>query len=248
MPRGFLRKPAGEGRFPAVMIIHGGLREMPLDSLKELAMATTPTRFVNAGYVTAVITYRSRDVDPQSGDSLEDCMAALQFIRMMPYVDSRSVIVYGCSGGGDLALEIAAAADICAIVAEEPASMLFTGMFNTGTPKKGDRYTAADAAPLMENPKALYTRPYQKRTSAKIGRIHCPILIVQGDQHPVNRFNAQILIPELKTWEKKLEVITYPGQGHCFGFQGREGSDKLFRDVDAFCKRNLPLQPRPDQK
>lgn len=244
MPKGFLRKPSVEGKLPAVILIHGGLREMPLNKLKESAMGRMPSRFVQAGYVTAVITYNSRDDDPQSVASLEDCLAALQYLRMLSYVDSRSVVIYGCSGGGDLALETAAAADVCAIVAEEPASMMFTGVFNSSTPKKGERYTPADATAICENPKQYYKGLNRKNTNTKLGQLRCPILILQGDQSLVNRYNAEVLIPELKSWRKELQVITYPGQGHCFGFQGQKGSEKLFQDVDAFCRRYVPAQPR----
>ena len=39
-------------------------------------------------------------------------------------VDPSSIVVSGCSGGGDLALEIAAATDVAAIATEEPATVL----------------------------------------------------------------------------------------------------------------------------
>ncbi len=42
-----------------------------------------------AGYVVAIITYRSRDHDPQSTVSLEDCLAAVDHLRRLPCVDNR---------------------------------------------------------------------------------------------------------------------------------------------------------------
>ncbi|MBI4910799.1 MAG: alpha/beta hydrolase [Acidobacteria bacterium] len=244
MPRGFLRKPEGAGKFPAVILIHGGLREMPVEQLRKSAMGVMPGRFAEAGYVVAIVTYRSRDHDPQSPDSLEDCMAALQFMRMLPYVDSRSIVAYGCSGGGDLTLEMACAGDLAAIIAEEPASMMFTGTFNSASAKEGERYTPADSAPITANPKKYYTRAMQKNVDRKLSQMRCPVMIVQGDQSPVNRYNADVLIPALQSWRKVLEVKTYPGRPHCFGFQGRAGSEQLFRDVDTFCRKHLPVKPR----
>ena len=148
----FLRKPPGPGPFPAVVVIHGGLVTLPTERLRELALSAQPSRLLAAGYVVAVITYRSRDHDPQSTVSLEDSLAAVAHVRQLPYVDRDSVAVSGCSGGGDLALEVAAATDVAAIVPEEPATVLLTGIFNTSFVKQGERYTPADAAPISADP------------------------------------------------------------------------------------------------
>lgn len=174
---GFVRKPPGAGPFPAMIWIHGGLVTRLPELLKEHALnGPNPSRFLEAGYVVAFITYRSRDLDPQSRVSLEDCLAAVDHVRRLPYVDCRSIVVYGCSGGGDLALEVATATTkVCAIVSEEPASFIFAGIFNAHFPKKGERYTADDSTPIGDNPKRYYTAEYQKLTREKIARIRCPI-------------------------------------------------------------------------
>jgi acetyl esterase/lipase len=250
--QGVLRKPPGAGPFPVVVWIHAGMITRPLDVLTELALNTAnPSRFLAAGYVIAVITYRSRDHDPQATVSLEDCLAAIANLRQRPYVDPQSIVVYGCSGGGDLALGVAASTEVCAIVPEEPAGGLFTGIFDTSFPKRGERYTPQDAAPIQADPKGYYKPEHQKLTREKIREICCPILIVQGDQHPINRFNADVLIPELRSAGKTLEVITYPGEPHCFGFplfkenQRPAAALKLFQDVDTFCRRYLKTKPTP---
>jgi dienelactone hydrolase len=212
----------------------------------------TPSRFLAAGSVVLPVTYRSRDHDPQSRVSLGDCLAAVEYLRRLPAVDPESVFVYGCSGGGDLALEVAAATGICAAVPEEPASVLFTGIFHSKFPRKGVRFTPADAAPISADPKHYYTAEYQRITRAKIAGIRCPILIIQGDQHAINRFNAEVLIPELRSAGKQLEVLTYPGEPHCFCFRGSgpqsprpETALKAFQDIWAFCRRHAATKPRP---
>ena len=60
--------------------------------------------------------------------------------------------------------------DIAAIAPEEPATMLFTGLFNRELPKKGARYEPGDGAGLADDPRA-YAPKYQDRTREKIGRI-----------------------------------------------------------------------------
>jgi acetyl esterase/lipase len=198
--RAVLRKPPGAGQFPAILWIHPGLLSSPQAALLNISRrSANPSRFLAAGYVVTLPTYRSRDDDPQSGLSLQDCLAAVDHVRRQPYVDPKSIVIYGCSGGGDLALEIAAATDVCAIVPEEPASVLMAGILNTRSPKKGERYTPLDAEPIFEKPKQFYTPEYQHVLRAKIDRIKCPILILQGDDEirgvSVNKFNADVLYP-----------------------------------------------------
>jgi len=250
--QGFLRKPPGAGPFPAVVIIHGGLVTLPTERVREHTLSAQPSRFLAEGYVVAVITYRSRDDDPQSTVSLADSLAAVAHVRRLGYVDPESIVVSGCSGGGDLALEVAAATNVAAIVPEEPASVLFTGIFNKAFPKQSERYTPLDAAPISADPKRYYTAEYQKRTRAKIDKIRSPILIVQGDQQRLNAFNAAVLIPELRAAGKTLEVITYPGEPHCFAFYGSGPRTprpatalKAFLDTDRFVRRYLRTKPKP---
>jgi dienelactone hydrolase len=259
---GVLRKPPGGGPFPVIICLHGGFGGQPLSWLQEFARDATASRFLAAGYVVVVPTYRSRDVDPQATVSLEDSLAVVEYVRKLPYVDTDSIIVFGCSGGGDLALEVAARTKIAAVVPEEPASHLMAGLFNNSLPKRGERYTAPDSFFILEDPKRYYTLEFQKILRAKIAKIQCPVLIVQGDVDrvviPINRFNADVLIPELRAAGKTLDVKIYPGQMHCFCFGGiptpagrppalascPAAAADASRDIDAFCRRYLKTQPR----
>jgi dipeptidyl aminopeptidase/acylaminoacyl peptidase len=252
---GILRKPPGDGPFPAVVVIHPGLVTWPSELLRLVSTGALVSRFLAAGYLVATMTYRSRDVDPQSRLSLDDSLAAVEYLQKLPYVNSASLVVYGCSGGGDLALAVAAEKPVAAIVAEEPASILFTGVFNNTSPKSGERYTPQDSAPLFVNPRQHYTSERERTTRAKIARIQSPTLIVQGDVKTplaVNDFNAAVLIPELRSAGKTVEVITYPGMPHCFAF-GPPGATpameaaaaKAFQDMDVFFRRHIATQPKP---
>jgi len=74
----------------------------------------------------------------------------------------------------------------------------------------------------------------------------------------VNRFNADVLIPELRAAKKTLEVQTYPEQAHCFcaasglprpsGLPGAASwpvaALKASGDIDSFCRRYLKVKPR----
>lgn len=249
----FLRKPPGAGPFPAVVIIHLGLTEFPAAALRTISLETAQTaRFLAAGYVVATTTYRSRDLDPQTTVSLQDSLAAVDHVRKLPYVDPKSIVIFGCSGGGDLALEVAAATDVAAVAPEEPASVLLTGIFNKEFPKAGPRHTPRDADVIFNDPRGYYTPQYQKMTREKLGRIRAPILILQGDQDRLNLFNAQVLIPELRALGTSLDVITYAGEPHCFAFTGMPPRTprpavalQAFEDTNAFFQRHVPTKPKP---
>ena len=260
---GVLRKPPGRGPFPAIIYLHGGITTVPIASLRQTAKdGANPSRFLAAGYVVVVPTYRSRDVDLQSTVSLDDSLAVVEFVRTLPHVDPESIVVFGCSGGGDLALEIAARTRIAAVVPEEPASLVMAGIFNNSVPKKGERYTPEDGFFILENPAKYYTPEFQKMFRAKIANIQSPIFIVQGNvdrrEVPINKFNAEVLIPELRAANKTVDVRSYADQGHCFcagsgvprpsGRPTRAGEVpaalEAFRDIDAFCRRHLRTQPK----
>ena len=110
-------KPPEGARFPAVLIIHPGNRELLDASLKGYVL-NSPVRRVSCGRLR-VCRDHSRDIDPWATAATEDTVAALDFLRELPYRDPQSVVAYGCSNGGDLALEAARAADVAAIAAEE---------------------------------------------------------------------------------------------------------------------------------
>lgn len=238
-----VRKPPGKGPFPAVVLLHGGLLERPVEYLKNQALnSPTHARFLAGGYVTVTPSFRNRKENPQTRDALDDCLTVIDHVRKIPQVDAKSIVVVGGSGGGSLALELAGETDLRAVAAGEPASILFTGML---TATEGDSRSLMEKT--MEEPKAFYTPALQRFTREKIARIRCPVFIGHGDKHAINKINHEIIIPELKAAGKQLQVIAYPGQPHGFYF-GANGDPaagkKFFEDADAFFKKYLSVQPK----
>jgi dienelactone hydrolase len=243
----YLRKPPGDGPFPAVVLIHGGLRQLPPGALRDAALGIYPSRFLESGYVVVFTTYRSRDqLQPraalhlQTAQSLADVKAAVQYTRELAYVDRTSVVVDGCSGGGDLALRLAAQVDLPAVVAEEPAPVVI----NLVTEDFAARFYRGEDIDMV----AVYRSAggddeFLETTS----RITSPILLVHGnDESSTNRFNAEIRIPELEAAGKEIRVAGYSG-GHCFAFGGGTSASSLraFQDTDAYIRERLRTQPKP---
>jgi dipeptidyl aminopeptidase/acylaminoacyl peptidase len=234
-------------------LIHGGIVRWPSQQLREYALGTWTSRFLAAGYVVAAITYRSRDIDPQSLDAVNDAIAAVNYLRTLSYVDSQSIVVNGTSGGGDLALWVAASTSLAGIVAEEPASSMFMGMITKATPKRGDRFTPEDGMVIHANPAKFFTPESRKLAQERITPIRCPILIVQGEKTSrLNVFNRETLIPELQAAKKALEIKSYPGEPHSFAFYSTAArtprpavAAQVFEDVNAWLRQQLKTRPVP---
>ena len=247
-----VRKPPGKGPFPAVIFLHGGLGKSKIGRLREASLSqVTQARFLAWGYVTVNATRRDISHDPQDRGVVEDTAAIIEAVKKRPDVDPHSVVLYGGSGGGTLALELAGKADLAAVVAGEPATIIYMGMFtreHVNTDAKG-RVTGDRRVEVMKaDAKALYTPRRRKHTRRKLAEIKCPILILHGDRHALKKFNLDVLVPEMRAMGKPVEVIVYPGENHGF-YWGRSRNPamplKANRDADAFFRKQIKTQPQP---
>ena len=242
-----VRKPPGKGPFPAIIYFHGTLGPWRIAQLTAaIETGQTLSRFLAAGYVTVANEFAPRGADPQTKEALWDCLAAVEMMKKAPEVDPRSVVVYGTSGGGSLALEVAGETSVSAAIADEPASILFTGLL-TKDVAPGREVTSRDGMDMMEHPEKYYNAEARKFTRAKVGKISCPLLIVRGDMQAVNHFNEEVLLPELKSMGKSVKQIEYPGQKHAFTISERmpDALLKFFNDCQEFLKPLLRTKPAP---
>ncbi len=173
-------------------------------------------------------------------------------MKRLPYVDSESVALYGGSGGGTLSLDVASVSDeLAAIVAGEPATIIYMGMFTkehvvldeNGQPTGDRRWDVMNA-----DAKALYTPEIRKRTRNKLAGLSIATLILHGDQHVIKNFNFGVFIPEMEAMGAPVTVNKYPGEPHGFYWgQGRnpELALKANRDADAFLRKHIRVKPQP---
>jgi dienelactone hydrolase len=103
--RGYLRRPAGNGRFPAVVLLHGcGGDPEGLDR-------NWGARFQSWGYVSLTVdSFGPRGITNSchSGEPtgrVFDPFGALQFLARQPFIDSFRVALVGFSEGGIVALD-----------------------------------------------------------------------------------------------------------------------------------------------
>jgi acetyl esterase/lipase len=112
-----LYQPAGdtEARRPAVIWIHGG-GFRPGNDKRQKYIVTMATEFARRGYVTVAPDYRVRaelgpDRLPALMDALEDCRAALAWVRAHAAeyrIDPSRIAIGGGSAGGMIAVNLAA--------------------------------------------------------------------------------------------------------------------------------------------
>jgi dienelactone hydrolase len=110
MVEGFIVKPQGNGRFPAVILVHGGIssREASFNMAR-----TIGTTMAEKGYVSLSVHYRK---GPLGLQDVEDTLSAIEFTKTLAYVDGERIGVYGGSHGGYIALMCAWRSDVKCVV------------------------------------------------------------------------------------------------------------------------------------
>lgn len=239
--RAFYRKPPGDGQFPAVICVHGGVQSASDQNLQSL-LTSNPvyTRLLAAGYVTVAGDFRTYKANPQARGPILDCLAIVDAVKKLPFVDDESVVVFGGSGGGSIALELASNTKLAAVVCGEPATLLFCGMLGPG--EFGKRFD------ILDDPQKHYTEERKAQTQKKIKTISCPVLILHGDQHALKKLNSEIFLPELKAAGIEVEYKVYSGNSHGFYWgngTNRETVENFMADTQAFLEARLKTHARP---
>jgi acetyl esterase/lipase len=235
------RPPGRSGPLPAVVLFHGGLDEWPVTRLKRAVLnQPLPAFFLAEGYVIVQATYRSRSEDPQSPKTLWDAVAMVEHVKQLPGVDPRSVVIWGTSGGGSLAFELAAEIEVAAIGVWEPGTIIFSGMLTRGNQV---------GKVLSPDPRRYWTPEIERRTQERLRRLSCPIFVGHGDVHPLKELNFKLFFPEMLRVGKPVQINVYPGMQH--GIFYWYDKDRLpyiksfFDDCNYMFKKYLATQPVP---
>lgn len=246
--RAFWRKPKGAGPFPAIVFIHGGLTQFPEEVLRrQLTVNPVITRMLAAGCAVVQATFRTYEQDVQSRGPIEDVRAVVQTLAKTSEIDGQRLALFGGSGGGSIALELGGDPAVRAIIAGEPATVLYTGMLTTGD--------YASRLEIMAAPEKHLTPELRQRTLQKLASLRAPVLILHSDQHDLQKLNKPLFLPLMKQAGVKVEYREYPGYGHGFYFGGGDdrwgrGADEpvveaVVRDVRAFLDNSMPSAATP---
>lgn len=218
-----IRKPKGDGPFPAIVIFHGAPGGRGMEQLVGWSRGDHGgpvwERFLKEGFVVAVADYRGGDLNTMNAPSasglvtaIDDGLSIIEHVKAMPYVDGSKISVYGVSLGGNLAVYLASKApSLHAVVLGAPAPVWFLGH---AAPAGGPR---PDFSKLPLNAEA---------TRANIAPIQTPILIQVGTNDRLLPLDT-VLHDELAKHGKRVRMEVYEHGYHDFvlGPQGQKRSD-----------------------
>jgi dipeptidyl aminopeptidase/acylaminoacyl peptidase len=163
-----IRKPPGDGPFPAVVMLHGAPGGRGMEQLLGWSRGDHGgpvwERYLQEGFVVVVADYRGGDLDLMNTPSatglttaIDDGIAVVEHVAALPYVDAAQVSVYGVSLGGNLALYLASLLPrLKAVVVGAPAPVWFLGVENMqrfavvdgDSPRLAAGVAAANIAPI----------------------------------------------------------------------------------------------------
>jgi carboxymethylenebutenolidase len=222
----FMASPAGAGPFPALLMAYElwGMLEIPGGGPH---MRDVAARFAAAGYVAAVPDYYAARGQqprmeggtikggPSDEQSISDLCDGVRFLAALPSVDGGRIGAIGWCGGGRQSLFLAA------------------------------------RCPGIRAAAAFYGRPINRPTQtgpSPIGLVpemHCPVFGAFGeDDHAIPAETARQLDAELTRCGVTHEIHIYPGTGHAFMNDQRDGyfepaATDSWNRVLAFFARHL---------
>src|SRR5262245_37018060 len=209
-----VRKPNGQGPFPAIVMFHGAPGGRGMDQLVGGSRGDHGgpawERFLQEGYVVAVADYRGGDWNqvntpsPTLTTAIDDGITVVDYVQNLPYVKRSDVSVYGVSLGGNLAMFLASRVPaLHAVVVGAPAPFWFLGI-------KSRDETKADPEVAKQN----------------IAPIRMPVLIIVGTEDRLMPLGIS-LHDELAKQGKPVRMEIYEHGYHDFvlGNQGQERKD-----------------------
>jgi dienelactone hydrolase len=217
-----VRKPKGEGPFPAVIMFHGAPGGRGMEQLVGWSRGDHGgpvwERFLQEGYVVVVADYRGGpgEVNTPSSNgmitAIDDGTSVVEYVQNLPYVARSNVSVYGVSLGGNLVMFLASRVPtLRAVVAGAPAPIWFLGYkFGPGGARPDFAKDPHDPVVSKEN----------------ITPIKMPVLILVGTEDRLLSLDVR-LHDELVKHGKTVRMEVYEHGYHDFvlGNQGQTRRD-----------------------
>jgi len=219
-----IRKPKGDGRYPAIIIFHGAPGGRGMEQLVGWSRGDFGgpvwERFLQEGYVVAVSDYRGGNMNLTSSPSsvgmitsIDDGLAVIDYVKALPYVDPDRLNLYGVSLGGNLVMNLVSRVPVNSAIVGAPAAMWFLGIsMAPGTAAGPDRFKTA--------------KPDPEISRKNIEPIRTPILILVGTADgllPVATMLHDALAAEGKP--VRMEVYEHGYHDFCLGPQGQKRAD-----------------------
>ncbi len=241
-----MRKPAGPGPFPVVLLASGnggGGMAWVRDAVANRGYIME--RLLEAGFACAWLRYRSevelgyheggklvrdirqgRDLFNRSPLEYEDEIAIIDYVKALPWIDPERVGMIGMSHGGEMVLKITSEYDGAAVaVASEPAAHEFLAL----TP---DDTVTVDAETRLRNIEQMQMAEVEKVrrridenvAAERIATIDTPILVMGREtDHLQGIFRCTYDL--LAEAGKEVDWVSYdhPLHGYIYPVRGADG-------------------------
>ncbi len=228
------------GKFPAIVYIHGGPAAQSVDSFNRFIQY-----IVNQGYVVIAPNYRGStgygkaftdaNLGDAGGQELNDVLDAAEWIKQSGFVDPKKLIVMGGSYGGYLSMmAVTKAPEMWAAgVPIVPFVNWFTEIANEDPSLR--EYDLATMGDPVKN-KALY----EDRSPINfVDQIKAPLLLLAGGNDP--RCPAEESLQVAAAVKKRggtVQVKVYQDEGH--GFARVPNQIDAYQRVSDFLKVHVP--------
>jgi dipeptidyl aminopeptidase/acylaminoacyl peptidase len=225
-------RPAGEGRFPGVLMIPG-FQRTALD-LISLGVALAREGIAGVGISQPGFGRSQGKPDYVGPNTLKVLKEGFEKFKREPYVNRKKVGIYGFSRGGMAASLLVLQLD------DVDAAVLGAGIYDFK--KAHDEATIEGIRHNMEVESGWTEAAIRERSSVfKMEKLKCPVLILHGEKDenvPVTQ--AYLLRDRLTALKKEFEIKLFPDRPHGIG------PEVTTMTVDFF-KRRL-LQASNDQR
>jgi acetyl esterase/lipase len=150
-----VRKPAGDGPFPAVMCMHGGSGGLGFALLADWMRNRSALfdRLVAEGYVVCFTEGRMELEDVYGTEfpgvlDHQDVVEVFRYLQRLPEIDPARIGTFGVSHGGELQMKLISemGEGPAALVPTEPAVIDFLGLHHEGGSKDDPDWTSEDSS------------------------------------------------------------------------------------------------------
>jgi dipeptidyl aminopeptidase/acylaminoacyl peptidase len=202
-------RPAGEGRFPGVLMIPGYSRTAW--NLIPLGVRLAGSGFAGVGVSQPGFGKSNGPADYVGPKTLKVLMEGYRKLQREPYVDEKRMGIYGFSRGG-------MAASLLAVELDDVRAAVFgAGIYDFK--RAHDEVTLPGIRENMMAETGMTAEAIRARSSVqRMDRLKCPVLILHGEKDvnvPVSQ--AVLLRERLKALGRDFEIKLFPDREHGIG-------------------------------
>lgn len=246
----YIRKPAGVGPFPVIVLAHGGRYGKAATVALGRSQQSPVADFIAQGWAVFSIDYRPSDRIAIEPVEFDDSVEAIKTVRKLPYIDPKRVGWMGGSHGGQVGSRVISRIALSGAVLCAPAALDLIEVkraFNRGEKLVGIlKKMVADmeqerGAPAEEIEKDPAKYGYSSALT-EVAQVRCPVLIINGrndDNSPPSIID--VYVQRLRAAGKTVETYMPENGPHGFYF-GRPDipeSKEAARRAVAFFRRQF---------